>query len=82
MAEDITLTDDELAALEEHVQYVSYKGTVSYDYQTASRELCVNKPPNISVEKCNKYVKNQVNYYLSKDLEGLKKISSIVRGIK
>lgn len=66
------LTPGEMTDLEENVQFVSYKRTISVYYQSITREMSVGKPEHITLEKCNNYVRNQVNYQLQRDVYMLK----------
>jgi predicted metal-dependent hydrolase len=70
---DVILTQDEMAILEENVNFISYKRSISCNYNSVSREMSISKPENLSIDKCETFLRNRINYLIRQDLWMLEK---------
>jgi hypothetical protein len=61
-------TNEEMELMESNVNFVSYKRTISVDYNSISREMSIEKPHDMALDKCEKYVRDRVNWLLQQDL--------------
>lgn len=69
---DIKITEDERAILDEELNYMSLGGNLSINYNSVKFDMSININPEIGKDKTFLYLRQQLKYnmqILKKDLE-------------
>jgi hypothetical protein len=63
------LTKEENDILENEINFISYKRTIQYKGDYIGHEMSMNINPEIGYEKCEKFIRNKVNYLLQESMK-------------
>jgi len=76
------MTEDMIQMLEDNVQYIAYKRTVSHNYNSCSEEIALNVPPGISLEDAHDWCRKRVHYWLQQDEQMMERNKFNRQGLK
>jgi hypothetical protein len=75
-------TNEEMELMEENVQFISYKRTISCNYESITREMSIQVIPELEIDKQEKYIRDRVNYLLQQDMYMLENKKWNMQGFK
>jgi hypothetical protein len=75
-------TNEEMELMQENVQFISYKRTISCNYESITREMSIQVIPELEIDKQEKYIRDRVNYLLQQDMYMLENKKWNMQGFK
>jgi len=60
--EGIELTPDDYDMLDANITHITMKASVSHKFQSKGCEVSLDRPPDMELKKCFKYLHRQVDY--------------------